>query len=258
MVPWPLWEKLATAPWLSINASGQFVQWFNHLLMLIPFGAIIAIALGISLIRRRWFSAVAGIVIPLVAYGLNLWNLFIEQLGWWLVVWLVSFAICRALTHYLMLSVTCLKIANYCPFFWPLYIGLISVVTCHPSWLVGFISALIALIPTFLCQRLRLFAQLPAKPLEQAQMLGANKNQRMQWVAKRWLSPRLQNWRASTLQQSLLYCAFAGIIGLPGLGQHFYHGLFQGQIVTVGQSSMTLLLLQLLLWSIDHVHKEVL
>ncbi|CAG9295713.1 hypothetical protein [Celerinatantimonas diazotrophica] len=258
MVPWSLWEKLTTAPWLSINAAGQFVQWFNHLLMLIPFGAVIAVALGISLIRRRWWSAVAAVVIPMVAYSLNIWELFIEQLGWWLLIWLISFALCRTATHYLMLSTTCLKIANRCQFFWPLYVGLCSIVIFHPSWLVGVASALIALIPTFICQRLRLFAQLPSKPLEQAQMLGANKAQRMQWVAKRWLTPRLQNWRARTLQQSLLYCAFAGMIGLPGLGQHFYQGLSQGQHAMVGQTILTLLLLQLLLWSIDHAHKEVL
>lgn len=258
MVPWPLWEKLATAPWLSVNAPEQFVQWLNHLLMLVPFWAIIAVALVISLARKRPLSAVAAIIIPFIAYGLDLWGLFIEQLGWWFMIWLVSFALCRALTHYLMLSTTCLKIANRCHFYWPLYVGLCSVVIFHPSWLVGLISAFIALIPAFICQRLKLFAQLPNKPLEQAQMLGANKSQRMQWVAKRWLTPRLNSWRAGTLQLSLLYCAFAGIIGLPGLGQHFYQGLTQGQLVGMAQSIATLVLVQLLLWSIDNAHKEVL
>ncbi|MFM2484563.1 hypothetical protein [Celerinatantimonas yamalensis] len=251
MAQWSLWTWFSSAPWLVINTPITGVDKLSQWLGSIPFWSIIAIAVAMNLLRHRWWSLSGAIGFPGVAYVLGVWPLFIEQFGWWLLLWLSSWGISWLMARYLILFPKCLKLSRVDVRWWPIYVWLLALVAVKPSWEIAVVVLWCALIPHFLLSRLSLFAQIPDKPLAQAAMLGANVHQQMKWVAARWLSARLVRWRCNSVQVTLFYSVLMATIGLPGLGQHILQALLGHQQQQLIGAVVTLLLLHGFLWSLD-------
>lgn len=241
-----LWTgKITLAPWLVIPPLPDIAHQFSAFFIHIPFWLVIIAAVIINTVRHRWWMVLPSILLPALGYFANLWPLISEQIGWGLALWLVIFSLTHLLCRYLILSDRLLKLAARHGFRWPLYVALLTPMLVTPGWISASLSVLIALLPYFLSQRLHIFAQIPQAPLLQAQRLGANRWQRMQWLAPHWLAPKLNRWRAQTLQTTLIYCLWAGLIGLPGIGESLWNAFMTQQWTLFGQAIISLAILQL-------------
>ncbi|CAG8998605.1 MAG: hypothetical protein CENE_00560 [Candidatus Celerinatantimonas neptuna] len=242
-----------SVPWFPTSVfTDGFVHHYNGLLSQCPFWGLAIVVALINAYRRRWWALGGSLLIPAIAQYLGLWALFFKIIGWWFPLWLSVWGIAWLLSRYLVLWSPCVRYARYFPMSWPAYSFFVVMILFQINWWSGCISIWLAMIPWLLCRRLSLFSQLPEVSLEYASKLGADKGQRLQWVAGRWLYPRLRLWQVRSMQWTFWWCVLAGGTGLPGAGRSVLNVLHlhrPEQLIGIG---IGLILSQLFLYCLDN------
>lgn len=239
-------------PWFPALLFGDsVVHRYNELLSQCPYWGLAIVVILVNAYRRRWWACGGSLLIPVIAQYLGVWGLFIKIIGWWFPLWLTVVGMVWLLSRYLVLWSSFVRVVQYFPRGWPVYSTFLILLLFKRNWWSGCIGVWFAMIPWLLCQRLILFSTLPNTSLEFAAKLGADKGQRLKWVARRWLHPRLRLWQVRSMQWTFWWCFFAGIVGLPGAGQSFFNAIFLHHPEQLVGIAGGLVLSQLFLYCLD-------
>lgn len=212
----------------QVSETHAFIDSYQAFWQNIPFWVTALIGVAIVAIQRQWWHCLVPLIVISLSYLLGSCPQISVALGFWLPIWLISFLIIMLISRFAARSQKICHYSGYFPQSWPVFVIALWALVSPTHWWSAMLSCFIAIIPQLLARRLALFQTVPAKAMRQAAELGANRQQRVEWVARRYLKAPLKSWLRDSFVLSMFSCMLAGFIGFPGIG-HDFLGALTGQ-----------------------------